>query len=46
MVESTVFWVDNFYCIIERVTWGGSVNTTHMMVFQEMKEKASINQYD
>ena len=40
---STVFWVDNFDCIIESVTGGGSVNTTHMIVFQE---KANINQYD
>lgn len=42
----TVFWVDNFDCIIECVTGGGSVNTTHMMVFQEMTENTVINQSD
>ena len=42
----TMFWVDNSDCIIESVTGGGSVNTTCMMVFQEMTEKASINQSD
>ena len=41
-----MFWVDNSDCIIESVTGGGSVNTTCMMVFQEMTEKASINQSD
>ena len=41
-----VFLLDNFDCIIKSVTGGGSVNTTHLMVFQEMKEKAIINQYD
>ena len=41
-----VFWVDNFDCIIKSAAGGESVNTTHMMVFQEMTEKASINQSD
>ena len=35
----TVFWVDNFDCIIESVTGGGSVNTTHMMVFHVERAK-------
>ena len=42
----TVFWVDNFDGIIENVTGGGSINTTHIMVFQEMTENASLNQSD
>ena len=41
-----MFWVDNFDCIIESVTGGGSVNTAHMMVFQEMNNSSSINQSD
>ena len=41
-----MFWIDNFDCIIGSVTGGGSVNTNHMMVFQEMKENASNNQSD
>ena len=31
----TVFWVDNFDVKVERQSGGGSVNTTHLMAFQE-----------
>ena len=32
------FWVDNFDVNVDKSTGGGSVNTTHMMAFQEHSE--------
>ena len=34
-VVLTYFWVDNFDILVERQSGGGSVNTTHLMAFQE-----------
>ena len=34
-LHSTHFWVDNFDLKVERMGGGGSINTTHLMAFQE-----------
>ena len=39
----TVFWVEKFDTVVEQVEGGGSVNTTHMMTFQEMTSETTIN---
>ena len=36
----TYFWVDNFDVTIEKATGGGSVNTTHLVAFQEITNKS------
>ena len=37
-ITPTFFWVDNFDVQIDRLSGGGSVNTTHLMAFQEPAE--------
>ena len=39
----TYFWVDNFDVTVEIATGGGSVNTTHLVAFQEIDEIVSTN---
>ena len=39
----THFWADNFDMNIERMVGGGSVNTTHLMLFQEWSHGATTN---
>ena len=34
----TFFWVDNFDVTVEKASGGGSVNTTHLVAFQEIDE--------
>ena len=36
----TYFWVDNFDVTVEKVGGGGSVNTTHLVAFQEQVQGA------
>ena len=39
----TYFWVDNFDKIIESMTGGGAVNSTHMIAFQEKSNSSLLN---
>ena len=39
----TVFRLDNFDTVVEQVEGEGSVNTTHMMAFQEMTPETKTN---
>ena len=39
----THFWTDNFDKNIERKVGGGSINTTHLMAFQEWSHGAITN---
>ena len=39
----TYFWVDNFDKIIESLTGGGAVNSTHMIAFQEKSNSNLLN---
>ena len=39
----THFWADNFDMNIERMVGGGSINTTHLMAFQEWSHGATTN---
>ena len=34
-VVVTVFWADNFDCIVETQAGGGAINSTHLVAFQE-----------
>ena len=38
----TYFWVDNFDLQVEKTSGGGSVNTTHLIAFQEEDENSVI----
>jgi len=40
----THFWVDNFDVKVEKTTGGGSINTTHLMAFQEKSSESCINE--
>ena len=39
----TYVWVDNFDKIIESMTGGGAVNSTHMIAFQEKSNSSLLN---
>ena len=39
----TYFWVDNLDHIVEKLTDGGTVNTTHLMAFQEPNSNEEVN---
>ena len=42
----TYFWVDNFDVTVEKTSGGGSVNTTHLIAFQEQDNDAvPVNDY-
>ena len=45
-VAPTFFWVDNFDVTIDRLAGGGSVNTTHLMAFQEKTNDTFTQQQD
>ena len=39
----THFWVDNFDVLVDRQAGGGSVNTTHLVAFQNPSEESILN---
>ena len=39
----TYFWVDNFDKVIESLTEGGAVNSTHSIAFQEKSNSNLLN---
>jgi hypothetical protein len=36
----TYFWVDNFDMLVDKQSGGGSINTTHLMAFQELNSES------
>ena len=39
----THYWVDNFDVTVDRINGGGSVNTTHLVAYQERGSDHSVN---